>query len=266
MLISTKEQIKKLYSCMELNKRIVGIKFLFSEEEFNSFHVKPAEHKLSYCMMVRIASSGKSVKVRAEHFKCNSSARALGIKKSNSYINSGREYYSYGLYDSLGTAKGVQKNVTYINHELYGVLLQPIENFECEPDVVIMISEPYNVMRIMQGYSYTYGMAKNIGFAGNQGVCSELTARPYENNDINVSMLCSNTRFSCNWEDSEMGVGMPYKMFLNVLEGIIKTVNSVEADYKKEKIIKRAEENEVELNVIMGENYYGSSIGVAKLD
>ncbi|WP_248479421.1 DUF169 domain-containing protein [Tepidibacter aestuarii] len=259
-------EIEKLYFCLNMDKKIVGIKFLFSEEDFNSFNVEPAKNKLSYCMMVKIASSGKCVKARAEHFKCNSSARALGIKKTDSYIQSGREYYSYGLYNSLGTAKNVHDKVTYINDHIYGVILQPLEKFEVEPDVVIMISNPYNIMRVSQGYSYTYGMAKNIRFAGNQGVCSELTARPYENNDINVSLLCANTRFSCKWRDSEMGVGMPYKIFLNVLEGILKTLNPTEPDNKKEEIIKRTRERGVEINIIKGQNYYDSSIGVAKLD
>lgn len=250
---------------MELKKRIVGVKFLFSEEEFSSLSEEPASHKLSYCMMVKMASYGKSLKVKAEHFKCNSSARALGIMQSNSSIISGREYYSYGLYDSLGTAKNVYAQVTYINQDLFGVLLKPLETFEIEPDIVIMITEPYNVMRIIQGYSYTYGIAKNIGFAGNQGLCSELTARPYENNDINISLLCSNTRFSCKWGDTEMGVGMPYKMFLNILDGIVETINPTEPDSKKEKILERSHETEIELNVVLGENYYDSSIGVEKL-
>ena len=258
-------EMDRLYSSINVDRKIVGVKFLFSEDDFNSFDIEPAKAKLSYCMMVKIASSGKSIKVKREHFKCNSSARALGIKESDFHVKSGREYYSYGLYDSLGTAKKVQSTVTYIEDSIYGVVLQPIEMFKVDPDVAIMISNPYNVMRVVQGYTYTYGMAENIKFAGNQGLCSELTARPYENNDINISLLCSNTRFSCKWEDGEMGVGMPYKIFQSVLEGVLNTLNPAEPDYKKEDIIKRAGKRNVKINVVKGENYYNSSIGVAKL-
>lgn len=258
-------ELERLYSCLYMDRKIVGVKFLFSEDEFKSFDVEPAKSRLSYCMMVKIASSGKSIKVRSEHFKCNSSARALGIKESDSHVKSGREYYSYGLYGSLGTAKKVQKSVTYIEDSIYGIVIQPIEMFKTEPDIAIIISNPYNIMRLVQGYTYTYGMAENIRFAGNQGVCSDLTARPYENNDMNVSLLCANTRFSCKWEDGEMGVGMPYKTFLNVLEGVLNTLNPTEPDCKKEGIIKRAAEINVDMDVVKGENYYNSSIGVAKL-
>ncbi|WP_159434284.1 DUF169 domain-containing protein [Peptoclostridium litorale] len=258
-------EMDRLYSCLNMDRRIVGVKFLFSEEEFNSFDVNTAKAKLSYCMMVKIASSGKGIKVRSEHFKCNSSARALGIKESDSSVKSGRKYYSYGLYDSLGTAKNVQSAVTYVEDPIYGAVLQPVEMFKVDPDVAIIVSNPYNIMRVVQGYTYKYGMAENIKFAGNQGVCSELTARPYENNDINISLLCSNTRFSCKWEDGEMGVGMPYKIFKNVLKGVLNTLNPAEPDYKKEGIIKRAGKRNVEIDVVKGENYYNSSIGVAKL-
>lgn len=132
-------------------------------------------------------------------------------------------------------------------------------------DIVIIIDTPYTIMRIVQGYTYNYGVAKNIRFAGNQGVCSELTARPYEENDINISLLCSNTRFSCKWEDGEMGVGMPYKIFLNVIQGVLQTLNPTEHDYKKEEIIKKSTENNLDLNVVLGKNYYNSSIGVCSL-
>lgn len=53
-------------------------------------------------------------------------------------------------------------------------------------------------MRIVQAYTYKYGVHKNITLGGNQGICSECTAVPYENNDLNISTLCSGTRFFVN--------------------------------------------------------------------
>ncbi|MZQ75070.1 MAG: hypothetical protein GT589_02810 [Peptoclostridium sp.] len=260
-----KKEIDKLYILLEMDKSIVGIKFLYSEAEYENSKIGQSKNMLSYCMMVKIASSGKPVKVKKANFKCNSSARVLGLVESSDYVDSGKEYYSYNMYGSLETAKKVHDDVAYMSKKIYGLIAQPIEEFEEKPDVAIMISNPYNVMRMLQGYAYTYGMAKKIGCAGNQGVCSELTARPYEANDLNVSVLCSNTRFSCRWNDGDMGVAMPFEMFSKVVDGVMATANAAEPDERKADIIKRANEKGLSLDILLGENYYGSSIGVAKL-
>ncbi len=260
------EWLKKFYTSMSFQNKIVGIKFLYKKKEFNKSKIAQSKTKLSYCMMVKVACSGKAIKVREKNFLCSSSARTFGILEFNDHISSGKEYYSYNMYDSLKTAKDVQEGTVYLSRKIYGLIAQPIENYEVEPDIVILITNPYNVMRVVQGYSYTYGRANNISFVGNQGVCSELTAKPFESNDINISVLCSNTRFSCKWKDSDMGISMPYKMFINVAKGVLETLNATEPDKKKEEIIKRSEESEVKMNIVVGKNYYESSLGVSKLE
>ena len=66
---------------------------------------------------------------------------------------------------------------------------------EKDPDVVIVVSTPYNIMRLIQGYSYYYGSYKGFKMAGNQAMCAEITACTYVTNEINTSMMCSGTRF-----------------------------------------------------------------------
>ena len=58
----------------------------------------------------------------------------------------------------------------------------------------MIAANPFNVMRIVQGYAYHYGMLKNVNMIGNQAICLECTARPYVLKDMNVSVLCIGTR------------------------------------------------------------------------
>ncbi|MEN2258721.1 DUF169 domain-containing protein [Paraclostridium benzoelyticum] len=260
------KKLKTFLACLNIDRKVVGVKFLFTKEEYDKVDTRPSKTKLSYCMMVNVASSGRSIKVREEHFWCSSSARAFGIKEIDDKITSGREYYSYGLYNELGNARKVFEEMIYLNHKIYGIELRPIEEFKEKPHVVIIISQPYDIMRIVQGYSYKYGYANQIKFAGNQGLCSELTIRPYMNNDINISLLCSNTRHSCNWKSDEMGIGIPYTLYEDIMDGVINTMNYVEPDYRKEFISSKLKEDNLEVDVNFGENYYDSCLGVAKLD
>lgn len=251
-------KVSNLECALDLKRHIVGVKFIFTQEDFEKLAVKQVNYKMSYCNTVRLASQGKSFKSNIDNFLCKASARALGLRAIDNQITSGREYFSYNMYNSLATAKNVQKNVTYIDHKIYGIVVMPLEKFHIEPDVVVMIINPYQAMRVIQGYAYHKGIAKNIKFTGNQGLCSECTATPYEKNDLNVSLLCANTRFAANWDENELGVGMPYNIFDSVADGIIKTINPSECDSKKEKIMARAQEQNLNIDMELGTSYYKS--------
>ena len=248
--------IEKLHCALGLKRKIVGVKFIFTKHEFENIEIEQLQGAASYCHMVKMASEGRRFKAGNENFLCYSSAWALGMRQPNEKAVAGREYFLYGLYDSLSRAKQVQSDVTYINHKICGIAIMPIEEFDCSPDVVIIMVDSYQAMRLVQGYTYGNGFAKNMRLCGNQGVCSECTAVPYENNDINISMLCANTRFACEWEDCEMGVGMPFNLFESVAKGVIATLNPVEPDYKKEEIARRSSVSNLHIEIEIGKNYY----------
>lgn len=48
----------------EKNRRLVGVKFLFSEQEYESLHVREATHQMFFCMMIKAATMGHSMKVK----------------------------------------------------------------------------------------------------------------------------------------------------------------------------------------------------------
>lgn len=250
------EMVKDLNCILALDRAIVGVKFIFSKEEFDSVNAPQVKYKMSYCNMVRLASTGKSYKADKSNFLCIGSAKALGLVKPDSKAISGNVYHSFGLYDSLCTARNVQKDVTFLDHEAYGVAVMPLDKFNIQPDVVIYIVNPYQSMRILQGYAYHHGAAKNIKMAGNSGICSECTATPYDTNDMNLSLLCSNTRFAAKWKDNELGIGMPYKMFEEVYDGIINTINPCEPDDRKMKIIGRCKESDRNVEIKLDSSYF----------
>ena len=74
----------------------------------------------------------------------------------------------------------------------------------------LSITNPYNAMRITQGYAYHNGHIKNVQFGGIQGICQECTTRPFENNEVNISMLCSGTRCVAQWQKDELAIGIPF--------------------------------------------------------
>ncbi len=152
----------------------------------------------------------------------------------------------------------------FLDRKPAAMAVAPIEQLETPPDTVVMIIDGYSAMRIIQGYTYHYGQAGQIRFCGNQGVCCELTSKPFMVQDMNISLLCSNTRFSCKWQDSEIGIGLPYHMLEAVVDGVLKTLNSTESDRRKVEIIKRAKAHGLDLGVELGNNYFNNDLGIEK--
>jgi len=252
----TKELAEYLYCLTGMENKPVGITFLHSQDEYQESSAPEVRSKISYCSMIKLNTRGYSFKISLEKSRCQGATRALGLENPDHLAKAGKRYYRLGMYDSLCTAKSVYKNANLLDHEVFGIQAQPLEKCEENPDVVMLILNPYQAMRVVQGYIYHYGLCGNVKLSGNQGICLECTARPYETNDMNMSMLCSNTRFSAKWRDSEMGIGIPYNKFDLVVDGIIKTINPSETDLAKTDIVKRAGELGIAIDVKMGTCYY----------
>lgn len=255
--VHVEKTMHQLKCALSLERRIVAVKFLFNEDEFNSADAQRITGKIPYCVMVKAASGGKGTKASAENFGCSGGARALGVIDPGELSTSGRLYNKLGLYRDLATSKNVQQNTTFCRHRVFGIIVKPVEEFDETPDVVLIITNPYNGMRIMQGYTHNSGYNTSIKMSGNQAVCSECTAFPFESNNINVSLFCSGTRFHAGWKDDELIIGFPFNLFTPIVEGIMATLNPVEPDAKKNEIETRFRESNINFpGVNYNKNYY----------
>ena len=73
------ELVKNINCALKLDRRVVGVKFFFDEDEFTKADAKKVTGKMAYCVMVRTAMTGRSLKAAAENFGCMGGARALGL-------------------------------------------------------------------------------------------------------------------------------------------------------------------------------------------
>jgi len=228
-----------LYCALGLEQKAVGVRFIQAQEEFDSLEVAQIKGRLKYCAMVKKAAEGRSFKAGPENFGCGGAVNALGIgdKVDLSLAN----YMKLGLYANEGVAAQAMEDVTKIKQHIYGVLLMPLEQCIKIPDVVIMLANSYQAMRVLQGYTYHHGVIKQVHLSGNQAFCSECTATPYIHQEVNISVLCSGTRFIARWDDHQMAIGVPTCQMEAVVDGILKTMNKTEPDEKKAEIRLRAE-------------------------
>ena len=255
------KDIKKTSGLLEAlvrtDRRPVGIKFVYSADEYDSYEGTALVKPVSYCMAVKGATRGHSIKMPSAMGGCPGGNRALGLSDDMDVFLSGENGYRMGLYESPEVAASVANSLPYLKERPYGIIIKPFAEFEHEPDVVLVVCCPREAMRILQGYSYTYGLQQHFTMCGNQAVCFESTIIPLSTGEINLSMFCSGTRYKASWDENEVICGIPCCRIEGTVSGLLGTVDAVEEDPRKTEIdaaLKSLGINDFKIRY--GETYY----------
>lgn len=249
------DAVKKMNCVLDLKRKVVGVRFLFTVEEFESAQAEKPKGRMPYCKMINRAMDGEKIKVDFDNFGCFAAARVLGIVDLDDWYTSGHYYGECGLYQDMPTAKEITDSISKCNHKCYGIEIMPLEEFKIEPHIVIIATNTFNTMRLIQGHAYKYGTHKGYKFIGGQAMCAECTAHPYATNDINISLLCVGTRRS-GFNEDEIGIGIPLRKFLEMVDGLCKTVTPAEPNLTKKVIEEKLNIHGVsDVEIIYNKNY-----------
>ena len=232
--------VKRLKLALGIERKIVGVHFFDTKKAFSEDMTEAFLGKRSVCGMVRLAQEGVCVKASSENFGCSSGGEALGVLERGNIETEDFILEASGLYRDPDVVKSVSRGMCK-RKSCFGVLFAPLEKMTAA-DVVILIVNARQAMRLVQGYSYYYGTSPDFKTVGNQAACSDLIARPYVYQNMNISFLCRGTRVNMQALDGELGVAMPAVQFGRVAEGVIETLSFVESESKKNEILDRLDD------------------------
>lgn len=248
--------VGRLRRILDLRRRVVGIRLLALQEDYEQTDLPELEGKGTLCRMYRLASEGQHFKAMGQHFLCSYSRYALGIPpRPEDGVLAGEGYILGGLYENRAVARQVMRNMRYSETENYGVELGPLEEME-RADVVLLVVQAEQCMRIMQGYARKFGAPQSLCCYGNQAMCSDLTAKVLYSNDINLSLMCRGARLHAACDPGEMGVGIPAGKFAAVVDGVAETISPVSDNGVKQAILARFDDPaDVGAEIVMDYNY-----------
>lgn len=260
------DSVNLIESYLELDRKPVGIKFFFDKDEFENFEIPQRNRKLAYCNSVQLASRGQAMKLTKENQGCPNGSFALHFTPVPDPIASGKGRFNKGIYKDIEISKSINDQMLFLKEEPVGIVLMPLENYKEDPDLVIMVGSSYNIMRLIQGHGYSNGYTNNLRTVGLQAVCQDLTTYPYNTQDINISLLCPGTRLVADWQVDEIGMGIPFAKWYEIVEGVIETTNPFERDDKKRAIETRLKNHGLDTTGIkFGENYDDGSYTGGKI-
>lgn len=246
---------KLLKTALQLDREVVGVHFLPYRAEYENSSLVESEKKGSFCSFVNRATRGEAIKVNGKHFTCQGGASSVGVAEEPDYRKDGRLYEHCGLYRSHAAARLVTESMCHIPHKIYGLEIGPADQLE-DIDIVIVIATAKQMMRLIQGYTFEYGPARNLSTVGNQAACSDLCAKPFMNNDLNLTLMCCGMRISTQAEDGEMGAGFPIQMLSKIVNGVIQTLNLTEPNSYKENLKSKLKNpSELGIEIRLNDNY-----------
>lgn len=237
MKLNKKTQLLRSY--LRLEHHVVGVKMIedVSLKSYDSYTTRSGRY--SYCQMIDFATKDNVFKVTDEQFGCDTSARMVGVRPYYEEQEDIDGWYDAGFYEDREIATVQKEAVRPVDKKHTGLIVGSLEQIDLDPDVVIVLCNPYQAMRLVQGYTYNYGFNSKFGLSGMCGVCFESTSLPYAKQDISMSLLCAGSRANAGWSDDLMMVSFPLFMMDNILKGIINTANKCEPDNYKKTIIEQ---------------------------
>ncbi|MDR2967171.1 MAG: DUF169 domain-containing protein [Methanobacteriaceae archaeon] len=192
---------------LKLENSPVAIKFVLKKEDMPE-NIKKIDNKLRHCEMVKKASEGEIFHATSSEQLCKGGSAALGLEKLPEKIKSGVFYYELGRFKSIGSAKRTLDKIPKIDLNSYGIIYSPLELADLEPDIVVIIANPIQAMKLSQAIVYTLGGRVEASFSGIQSVCADAVAGPFINQRPNISLGCTGSRKFAKISDEELIIGL----------------------------------------------------------
>jgi len=211
---------EKIKQILGLTSSLVGVKFLFLEEEIPSNIEKLDGHR--YCQALMKARHGSLVILDAEGIACPAAAAAFGFKPLPESLKNGKGLVGFGIVNNETTGKAMFEGMTTLPQgKLKALYLFPLETATIEPDIVVVEDETEKLMWFaLANLNVKGGQRIESSTAILQATCVDATTIPYLQQKFNMSMGCYGCRDATDICPNETVLGFPFKDFEAIAQNI----------------------------------------------
>ncbi|HTY91473.1 MAG TPA: DUF169 domain-containing protein [Methanocella sp.] len=211
----------KLKTLLGLKGSPVAVRLIKEKSEIPA-GVPELKEKIRHCEMVQKARAGDVFYATKEQHACAGGAGAMGITETPEKIRTGEFYFGLGRFKTLESAKKTMDAVPRTNKHFVASLYAPLEKATFVPDVVVVIGNPKQLLKIAQSNIYEKGGRNIVSFSGIQSVCADAVAQVYNTGEMNATFGCDGSRKFAKIADDELIVGIPAAKLAGVVEALEK--------------------------------------------
>lgn len=204
---------KELIDTLKLKTSPVAVHLVKHNEEIPA-NIPHIQETTRHCQMVdNVRRNGTEFYSTLEDQMCKGGAAVMGLTEMGGKLKTGEVYYNLKHFDSLDAAKKTMEKVPRVDAQnTKAVLYAPLEKTTFIPDVILVITNPKQVMEISQALLQKNGGRINSSFAGKQSLCADGVANTYLTAEPGVTVGCSGSRKYTQIHDDEMVISIPTKM------------------------------------------------------
>lgn len=213
-----------LKDILELTREPVAIKLVQNEAELENMRLKDydPETKCRYCQAVMRASHGEKVILSADNITCAAAAAAFGLKTLHPKLASGAAHYNVGTFGAQDAAQKMMAEMPRLEFGDYNYLaVAPLSACEFNPDVILIESNPENLMWLALASIYTTGERLQFSTSVVQATCVDSTIVPFITRRFNATLGCTGCREATDIAETENLAGFPSCLLPIITENLI---------------------------------------------
>ena len=219
--INYAEASQALKTALKLSGSPVAFRFVTKKEEIPE-GMEKLDKTIRHCTMVGLArKEGKIFYSTAENHECNGGAWSLGLRPITETLKNGDFYFRLGKFESSAACKRTIDRVPRLETGFsYATLYAPLEKAPFVPQVVLIVANPWAMLKLSQSTMFRVGGRIGAEFSGIQSVCADACAQTFLNGHVNFSLGCDGSRKFSGIEDSEMVMGIPAELIPELVESL----------------------------------------------
>jgi uncharacterized protein (DUF169 family) len=171
------------------------------------------EKSMKFCEAVNY-SFDVPILINKNNLDCPGARRNLGFDKEDDKL---AKTISENTSIPLNFVLSSLKKIPVIRGNVYNITLGITEEMEkfVQPDVFIIYTQPYNIMQII------HDCARNeiqpaVSPYSLLSICGNVFIRSYQDENINISFGCPESRKFGGVDNEEIIIGMPYEMTFHI--------------------------------------------------
>lgn len=213
------ELANKIKETLGLENSPIAISFSTEASE----GVEQRKGKLRLCQMLdKVRFEGKSFYTTSENHECDGGATHCGLREPSVRLKTGEFLYKdLGLFGSKRAARRfISFNPKIEIGTVTVVSFSPLEKEKFEPEVVVLICNAKQGMKIAEAFAYESGK-KTMGLTG-PPICSAVVAAPFLTGEVVHSLGDSGARKFMKIKDGDIFIGIPAELLPDIVENLRK--------------------------------------------
>ncbi len=211
------ELSNKLKGALGLEGSPIAISFATEAPE----GVEQMKGRARLCQMLdKVRLQGASFYTISENHECDGGAYSCGLRMPSERLKTG-EFLSkdLGLFGSKRAARRfISSNPRIEFGTVKVVSFSPLEKAKFEPDVVVLICNAKQGMKIAEAFAYESGK-KTTGLTG-PPICSAVVVAPFLSGEVIYSLGDSGARKFMKIKDENIFVGIPAELLPDIVENL----------------------------------------------